>query len=295
VVAVKLREITESKWFQMFIIWTIIVAGVIVGIQTYDKPGSVVHEWADTLDILDQIVLWIFVVEMFMKLGAEGKKPWRYFFDPWNCFDFLIVVVCFLPFNAEYVAVARLLRLLRVIKLVHAVPKLQILVNALLKSIPSMFYVTLLLLLLFYVYGCSAVFMFGDNDPVHFGNLPISMLTLFRVVTGEDWTDVMYIAMMGCENYGYTDMQNLCVDSKAYPVFGALFFVSFMMMGAMIILNLFIGVIMNGMEEAGTELQEVKDELLGGAQKSVEDRLEEISKTLEEIQSRLGSTPQAPD
>ena len=134
---------------------------------------------------MDQVILWIFVVEIVIKMGAEGKQPWRYFADPWNVFDFIIVAVCFLPINAEYAAVLRLLRLLRVLKLVRALPRLQILVGALLKSIPSMGYVSLLLLMLFYVYACAAVILFGENDPVHFRNLPLAMLSLFRVVTGK--------------------------------------------------------------------------------------------------------------
>ena len=195
----------------------------------------------------------IFIIEIVVKVGAEGRRPWRYFRDPWNVFDFTIVAVCFLPLNAQYVAVLRLARLLRVLKLVRALPKLQILVSALLKSIPSMGYVALLLGLLFYVYSVAAVFLFGPNDPVHFSDLPIAMLSLFRVVTGEDWTDVMYINMYGCANYGYDGAMDLCTKSQGYPVFAALFFVSFMLLGAMVILNLFIGVIMGGMEEAKAE------------------------------------------
>ena len=88
------------------------------------------------------------------------------------------------------------------LKLVRALPKLQILVSALLKSLPSMGYVGLLLGLLFYIYSVAGVFLFGNNDPLHFDNIWIAMLSLFRVVTGEDWTDVMYIQMYGCEQYG---------------------------------------------------------------------------------------------
>ena len=127
--------------------------------------------------------------------------------------------------------------------------------SALLKSIPSMGYVALLLSLLFYVYSVAAVFLFGANDPVHFESLPLAMLSLFRVVTGEDWTDIMYIAMYGCADYGYGGMEELCTQSQGYPVFGALFFVSFMLLGAMVILNLFIGVIMGGMDEAKKETE----------------------------------------
>ena len=147
--------------------------------------------------------------------------------------------------------VLRLLRLLRVLKLVKALPKLQILVSALLKSIPSMGYVTLLLFLLFYVYAVSAVFLFGHNDPLHFGDLETAMLSLFRVVTLEDWTDIMYINMYGCDRYGYTAKSIVaCTNPEANPLLASLFFVSFVLIGTMIILNLFIGVIMTGMEEA---------------------------------------------
>ena len=70
------------------------------------------------------------MVEIGVKMGAEGARPWRYFLDPWNVFDFIIVAVCFLPFNREYAAVLPLLRLLRVLKLVRALPRLQVLVGA---------------------------------------------------------------------------------------------------------------------------------------------------------------------
>ena len=245
-----LRKIVEDSRFQNFITGIIVLAGVVVGMET---SQTLIALYGTPLHILNDIILWIFVVEAAIKIGAEGRRPWRYFLDPWNVFDFLIVAICFMPVNAQYVAVLRLARLLRVLKLVRALPRLQILVSALLKSIPSMGYVALLLGMLFYVYSVAAVFLFGGNDPVHFGNLAIAMLSLFRVVTGEDWTDVMYIQMWGCDQYGYEGMMELCTQPMSYPVFGALFFVSFMLLGAMVILNLFIGVIMGGMDEAERE------------------------------------------
>lgn len=245
------KRIAEAKWFQNSITIAILIAGVLVGIATYPEFSEKHHS---TLELLNKIVLWIFVLEVVIKLIAEGKKPWRYFQDGWNVFDFIIVAAAFLPFGGSSVAILRLLRLLRVLKLVKALPKLQLLVNALLKSIPSMGYVSVLLLLLFYIYAVAAVFFFGANDPIHFENLQMSMLSLFRVVTLEDWTDVMYINMYGCENYGYDGNMDLCTNSSASPIGAALFFVSFVLLGTMIILNLFIGVIMNGMDEAKEEV-----------------------------------------
>ena len=283
-----LKNIAEAKWFQNFIILAILAAGVLVGIQTYETTSPLVRSIAPTIHFIDQIILWIFVLEIVVKMGAEGARPWRYFLDPWNIFDFIIVAVCFLPFNAEYAAVLRLLRLLRVLKLVRALPRLQILVGALLKSIPSMGYVSMLLLLLFYVYACAAVFIFGGNDPVHFQHLPLAMLSLFRVVTGEDWTDVMYIAMYGCDNYGYEGIAELCTQPNAMPVAGSLFFCSFMMFGAMIILNLFIGVIMNGMDEADAEVaKEAAEEAESAGGPTREQRISQLAGELATIQREL--------
>jgi voltage-gated sodium channel len=169
-----------------------------------------------------------------------------------------------LPIEANnFVAVLRLARVLRVLKLVSAIPRLQVLVNAVLKSIPSIGYVFILALLHFYIYGCMATFLYSDNDPVHFRNLQTSMLSLFRAVTLEDWTDLMYINMYGSAQYGYDvstyvalehiGISRDAITSSASPIGAALFFVSFVVTGAMIVLNLFVGVMLNGLEEARKE------------------------------------------
>lgn len=246
------KKIAVSKRFGNLVTIAILIAGVLVGMATYPNFSE---KHAFTLDILNEIILYIFIAEIIVKMLAEGKKPWLYFNDAWNVFDFIIVAAAFLPFGGSSIAILRLLRLLRVLKLIKALPKLQMLVGALLKSIPSMGYVTILLLLLFYIYAVAGVFFFGDNDPIHFGDLQISMLSLFRVVTLEDWTDLMYINMYGCENYGYDGNKAICTASTSNPITSVIFFVSFVLIGTMIVLNLFIGVIMTGMDEAKAEAE----------------------------------------
>lgn len=252
-------KIANSTWFQASIIAVILLAGVVVGIQTYELSSARVREYSNILHAVDTIVLIIFSAEVVVKILAEGNKPLNYFKDVWNIFDFIIVAVCYLAFvtptiDAGFIAVLRLARILRVFKLVTALPKLQMLVGALLKSIPSMFYVGILLGLLFYIYAAMGVFIFGENDPVHFETLHKSMLSLFRVVTLEDWTDIMYINMYGCDHsiWGYGP-ESGCMNPKANPIVGAFFFVTFVLIGTMIVLNLFIGVIMNAMDEVKEE------------------------------------------
>jgi len=276
------QAIADHPWFGRIVTLAIFVAGVVVGLET--DPGIVSRAGA-LLDAIDHLVLGIFLIEAVVKLAAAG--PRGYFADPWNLFDASILAVAFMPFDAHYVAVLRLARLLRFLRLVRALPKLQILVGALLKSIPSMGYVGLLLGILFYVYAVSAVFLFGENDPVHFGNLPIAVVSLFRVVTGDGWTDLMYTQMYSCAGFGYGDHPERCVSPVASPVVGAVFFCSFVLIGAMVILNLFIGVIMNGMDEAKQENEDREAELRGDRPPEPMDELQAVERELSELTARI--------
>jgi voltage-gated sodium channel len=221
-------------------------------------------------------------------MGAHGWKFWRYFFDSWNVFDFLIVMVCFLPLNTQHIVVLRLLRLLRVLKLVRALPRLQVLVGAMFKSISSIIYVSILLFLLFYLYGVAGTFIFGNNDPVHFRNLQTSILSLFRACTLEDWTDLMYINMYGSDVYGYdaTMLAKWKPQSKAMPVLGAIYFVSFVMIATMILLNLFVGVIINSMDEAMKDAKDAELIQLRG-KNTLQEEIAELSRQMEALHNQM--------
>jgi voltage-gated sodium channel len=284
------KDIADSPVFQNFVTIVIILAGVVVGFETYP---SIERAHGPMLHTLNEVILWIFVAEIVIKWIADWPKPWLFFKDPWNNFDFFIVAAAFLPFAGSATTVLRLLRLLRVLRLVRAVPKLQLLVGALLKSIPSMAYVSILLLLLFYVYAVAAVFAWGGNDPVHFGNLQISFVSLFRAVTLEDWTDLMYIQMYGCDSYGYDGMRELCTAPSASPIGGALFFVSFVLFGTMIILNLFIGVILSGMDEAQKEADDASAAARPGGAPSLSEELTDLERQLSELTTRVARIQRA--
>jgi voltage-gated sodium channel len=278
------RRIVDAKAFQLAITLVIVFAGVLVGLET---DAGLIASHGDLLHALDRIVLAIFVGEIAIKLLAEGRSPLRYFRDPWNVFDFVIVVLCFLPMDGQYVTVLRLLRLLRVLRLLHALPRLQLLVAALLHSIPSMGYVAMFLGLLFYVYGVAAVFLFGGNDPVHFGNLGTSVLSLFTVVTLEGWAELMYTQMYGCDRFGYDGMEAQCVSPLAMPLLAPLYFVSFVMLGTMIVLNLFIGVIMNSMQQAADELERSQERDRVAEKPTLEHELFELQRAMQELTERM--------
>jgi len=289
------RQITESRGFNRFIIAVILLAGLLVGLETSDEISATHH---GLLIWLDRLVLLIFIVEIAMKMVALSPRPQNFFRDPWNVFDFVIVAVCLVPASGGFGPVLRLFRLLRVLRLLTAVPKLQILVSALLKSLPSMGYVTMLLFLLFYIYGVAGVMFFGANDPVHFGSLGYSLLSLFRVVTLEDWTDVMYIQIYGSDKYeGYNltaaEMTGYTLEPEAMPVLSVLYFVSFVLLGTMIMLNLVIGVIINGMDDARIEaeierIKEAEAELGGAEHLSIDNQITMLSGQVRELSESIG-------
>ncbi len=286
----RLGRLVDSDEFQHGILAVIVLAALLVGLET---SRDLVERHGELLHGLDLLVLWIFVVEAALKIARHGRRWYRYFGDPWNVFDFLIVVVCLLPIGGQYAAVLRLARVLRALRLVTAVPKLQLLVSSLLKSIPSLGYVGLLMGVLFYVYAVMGVSMFRGNDPVHFQDLSTALLTLFRVVTLEDWTDVMYIQMYGSNAYpGYADyaQAHLREASRGLPILGAAYFVSFVMLGTMIMLNLFIGVIINSMDEAEAEREATARQrhIERDGEISVGDEIRLIEEEVQKLSRRLG-------
>lgn len=243
------RTVSESAYFRYFILFLILLSGVIVGIETYP---SLYAEYRNTFLLIDKLIVYIFLLEIIIKILSFGNKPLSYFRDPWNLFDFFIVAVCFIPgTDTHFVTVLRMARILRVFRVISIFPKLQLLVNALLKSIPSMGYVVVLLFLVFYIYAVIGSFLFGKSDPVHFGSLHTSMVTLFKVLTLEGWTDFLNIQM-----YGTSDPAAEYI-TKPVSYYSLIYFISFILIGAMIIMNLFIGVIMNSMQESTTELQKL--------------------------------------
>ena len=280
------RYIIDKKAFKGFILFLILFSAVLIGMETYSGFAS---RYRNLLQLLDQIIILCFVVEITLKILAEGKKPWNYFRDPWNVFDFVVVAVCPLPLSdTHYFAVLRVLRVMRILRMITFLPRLRLIVGALLKSIPSMGYVILLLAILFFIYAVLGSFLYGPADPVHFGNLHLSMITLFKILTLEGWTDIM--------NYQFYGTADPTAEYSMKPAsYGSFFyFVSFILIGAMIIMNLFIGVIMNSMQESHKELEKsLKDKKSTVA--NVQSMIEMLDKKLDEIKKDLALLGNAVD
>lgn len=293
----QLNRIVHSKAFSRFILGAILLTAVLVGLETLPEFDDSTAGGQMVL-FAQNVILWLFLVEALMKIGAHGSRPWRYFLDPWNVFDFTIVAICFLPLHTNFMAIFRIARVLRTLRLVSAFPQLQLMVGALLRSIPSLGYVGVLLLLHFYIYAVVGTFLFRDNDPVQFGTLPRTMLTLFQVITLEAWPEYMRTQMYGSDAYNHDDdvWQTLAQGSKvvpqAWPYIAPIYFGTFIFFGAMIILNLFTGIIIQGLEGAQDEVAEAKrkqDAQSLGRDLTVADELDLLGTELREVSERMHS------
>ncbi len=249
------KRVIESDRFNRVILTLIVLSGLLAGIETYPEYGDHTAigqavQWAQNL------ILLVFVLEIAMKVIACGSKPWEFFSEPWNLFDFIIVAVCLLPLNLQSVTVVRMARILRAMRMITVLPRLRLLVTALLKSIPSLGYIGVLLGLHFYIYAVMGTLAFSKNDPIRFGSLHVSATTLFQVLTLEGWNDVRDTQVLGSDATYDDEWKKLAGDAResyAMPVIAHAFFITFILLGTMIMLNLFTGVIISSMEEAQVE------------------------------------------
>mgnify|MGYP000347642691 CR=1 len=318
------EKLVNNPTFNNFVIICIIGAGVLVGIQTYPSYQNPVGQTGflkpeensggvGVVESIDDFILIVFSVECLAKLFAEGGAPWRYFVGKewkWNNFDLVIVVACipWIPV-AELVgnvAFLRLLRLARLAKVFRKIPQLQMIVMGLVGGMKSIAYIVLLLFLVFYLYAIAGMMLFRDNDPFHWETLPTALMTLFRAATLEDWTDIMYFGIYGCDKYksggGITycdvfaeecqgswsecevdvdefglsnpkysfdcddpkgiiqDSQLLCTHPSASHYLSPLYFVSFIMVSALVMLSLFVGAVTMAMSESMDVMKEEAEE-----------------------------------
>ena len=222
----RVRALVEHKRFQQFIIWVIVVNAVTLGLET---SRSVMAGVGGLLHAIDHVILGVFVVELVLRLYAYG---WRFFRDSWNVFDFIIVGISLIPATGPF-SVLRALRVLRVLRLISAVPAMRRVVSGLLAAVPGMASIGMLLGLVIYVAAVMATKLFGTISPEYFGDLGTTLFTLFQTMTGEAWPDIAREVM------------------AAAPL-AWIFFVIYILISSFAVLNLFIAVIVNGMEKTVT-------------------------------------------
>lgn len=258
--------LVSQDWFNYLILIVIIVAGLLVGVETYASVAT-----NPIVVALDEVVLVVFIFEMLAKMCAEGLLPYRYFTNTewrWNWFDSTIIVLS-LPmwgtlFGGGSIKMLRLIRLTRLGKIVRRIPPLQMIIRGILGGLKSCGYITLLQILVFYIFSVIGFYFFSVNDPFHYGTVPFAMFTLFRLYTLDNWGDFMFVNTYGCNQY-----QDMYVsDNERTPFnymlwcqtpqqywYAPFFCLIFILVAQMIILSLFIGAVSNSMMDSMDQLQ----------------------------------------
>lgn len=257
------RRIVSDTRFERTIIALIVFNGLLVGLET---SYTVVERFGTVIAWAHHLVLAAFIAEAALKIAAVAPHWRRYFGDGWNLFDFSIVVLSLMPFTGELSMLARLVRLLRVLRLISALPKLRLVVATLVHALPGMGHVVLLVMLLFYVYAVAGWHLFHGHDAERWGTLGDALLTLFQVATLEGWAEVMRDAM------------------QVQP-FAWIYFISFVVIGTFVMINLFVAVVINSLEETKASARSVADETEGRA--ALEEDLRVAREALARIEARL--------
>jgi voltage-gated sodium channel len=260
----RLHKIDSSKIFQGIIIAVILLSALLIGVKTHNLPANFVT----VLVLLDLIITIFFVIEIVIRYLACPKKN-KFFHSGWNIFDTVIVIGSLIPAGGSGVLLARLLRVFRVLRLVSMVPELRLLINALLKAIPRMGYIGLLMFVIFYIYAAIGSMFFHQINEVLWGDVSISMLTLFRVATFEDWTDVMY-------------------ETMAVHPLSWIYYLSFIFLTAFIFLNMMVGTVLEimGKEHENFRAEQHGESIQGGEPAS-RAQIEKLEHELSEIKALL--------
>ena len=269
----KIKEIASSiahnTGFELFITGIILLNSVLIGVETYTDNL--------TVKMIQQGILYIFTFEILMRFIA-AKNIKEFFCDGWNVFDLTLVLIGYIPetlfASASMMTALRVLRVFRILRLLRASKEIKLIVTVLVKSMTSMFYNLILFLIFVYLYAIAGVSMFRlpdpttlegeqlanyekymevapnapSNSPDPFGDLGEAIFTLFRELTGEDWTDLRYNHITASE-YGLIHVNSTVITT---------YHVSWFCLAAFLLLNLVTGAVINNYQIAIDEEDEKK-------------------------------------
>ena len=263
-----IKNIVSSKKFELFISLVILINCALIGIETYF--------FSELISQIQTICLAIFVIEISMRFIVRDSTI-SFFKDPWNNFDTIIVLISLIPESiiggSGYIIALRVLRVFRILRLLRTSSEFQLIITVLFRSFRSLWYNTLFFMIFFYLFSIIGVTIFkipnnienedmlkeyelfineSPNAPVNspdpYGTLHESMFTLFRILTGEDWTDVRYNLITASE---------LGLINVSKPVV-TLYHVLWFCISAFLLLNLLVGAILNNYNVVRQEMESKK-------------------------------------
>jgi voltage-gated sodium channel len=224
----RLARLVDSDRFAYVISAVIVANAIVLGLETYP---DVVAVHGDLLVLLNLVFYVVFFIELVLRMASYGRRPQDFFRSGWNIFDFVIIVGALIPGIRTQAQLLRLLRLLRVVRLLRYLPDARMLLASVGKALPSMFSVFVLTILLLFVYGMVGWTLFGESLPESWGTIGQAMMTLFILLTLENFP--VYLE-----------------EAQAVSPFATVFFISYVLVAAFIVFNLLIGIVIGSMEKA---------------------------------------------
>jgi voltage-gated sodium channel len=265
-----LRTIDDDPRTERVIMFLIIINAIILGLET-DK--NVMASYGRLLEILDHIILAVFVIEILARMLVHRAAFFR---DPWSVFDFIVIGISLAPATESF-TVLRALRILRALRLISAVPTLRRVVAGLLASLPGMTAIVFLIGLLYYVFAVLGTKLFGPDNPDLFGTLGDSLWTLFTVMTLEGWTNDVAKPVMEKHPYAW------------------IFLVLFIVVTTFMVLNLFIGVVVNAMQaealKAEAAEREAEREMIQEEAAPILAEIKVLRKEVEDLHTEIRGRP----
>ena len=258
------KRLAEAKWFEWFITIIIIVNSILIGVETYTAN--------ETVALVQHVILGIFTFEILVRFIAR-ESIGAFFKSGWNIFDLLLVLIGYVPAtlfaNASMLMAFRVLRVFRVLRLLRAAKEIKVMISVLVKSMSALFYNIVLFFIFVYLFALVGVALFklpepstlSGQDKVNYekllevaphaptcspdpyGSVDEAMFTLFRALTGEDWTDLRYNLVKASE----------CGVVKIAPSVITTFHVLWFVLSAFLLLNLVVGAIVNNYQLAMDE------------------------------------------
>ena len=227
----RLQAILENSRFERFIIGAIVINGITLGLET---SSAVMLRAGAALHVLDHLLLAIFVTEIVSKMVVYRRAFWR---DPWSVFDLAVISITMLP-ATDNLSILRALRILRAMRLISAIPSLRRVVASLLSAVPSMGSIIMLLLLINYIFSVMSTKLFGADFEKYFGTLGESFFTFFQIMTLEGWANEVVRPVMEKHPWAW------------------LMFVPYIVLTSFMVLNLFIGIVVDAMQQQNLKTRE---------------------------------------
>lgn len=223
-----LARVVDSSRFQLIISGVIVANAVVLGLETYP---AIEERYADLLTVVNELFYAVFVIELLCRILSYGRQPWNFFRSGWNVFDFIVIGGALVPSLRAQAEILRLLRLARIVRLMRFLPDARIIISTMANALPSIFSMLVLTVLIMFIYGILGSTLFGQDLPNEWGNIGQSMLTLFVLLTLENFP--VYLA-----------------DAQPYSPFATIFFISYVMIAGFVVLNLVVGIVIGAMEKA---------------------------------------------